>query len=547
MIPRTSNNTSRASLLIRLGNARSALWAVMWDTLLYVVYLILFLLLLAGFYRLVLLPYVLYRFLSTQVPSLPFIPFFGHAPLLLYGFLTNRPLSFGLNQLRAHGRHTFLFSFMHFPTIQTCHPLYIQQLLRQQYHHYDKGPISKATMEPLVGANNVLVGEEPLHARHRRMVMPAFHGATLQSMVPLIIDRTAAHIADLRRRLAGAASSRVDIKAEFTALMFDVLTSCAFGTSLTSLPHSTATLHRTFHTLLDALYVRNLLFVPHIPVVRDLPILHLPALRRGRAEVESLVHSIIGQRRAGLSSSLCAGPDLLDLLLTATDDAGVPFTEDEVRDQALAFIFAGFETLAGLTSFLFLELAQRPALLGRLRAEVEEATGGGALLAEHLSAMPLVEAVIQEALRLYPVAPLMFRRATSDHALCPAGMPAIAVRAGAFVVADVYSMQRMGWEEPDEFRPERWMGKGGASGKGEGMAAGAFLPFSVGMRSCIGNAFAMQEARTVTALMVRAFDIDRDGIVGEVKHELKVSYAPREVWVNMASTKKCVEGKSSFS
>ena len=493
-------------------------------------------------YRLVLLPYLHYSVLAQQVSSLGFIPFVGHSLHLLYLFYLNRPLSLGLTQYRLHGRHTFLYSFVVHPTIHTLHPAYIHSVLRPLYAAYDKGPISRATMEPIVGCANAIVGEEPSHARYRRLTLPAFQHPTLHSMLPLIIDLTSQHIAALSARLSPSTPSLVDVKAEFTALTFAVLTSCAFGTSLSSLPHSTATLHRTFHDLLDALYTRNLLYLPHIPVLRSLPILYLPTLQRGRAEVESLVRSIIAQRRAGLSSSLCQGPDLLDLLLQARDEAGHGFTEEEVRDQALSFIFAGHETMAGFSSWLFYELAQRPSLYRRLREEVEDVTGGGPLLPSHLSSLPLVEAAIQETLRLYPVAPLMFRRAVVDHELVAPGLPTVRVPKGTFVVLDVAGMQRMGWSRPDEFLVERWLkGKNGKAGKagldGEELVAGSFLPFSTGARSCMGNAFAMAEAKVITALFVRAFDMDREGM-GEVEQQLKVSYTPRDVWAHLTPLKQ---------
>ena len=75
--------------------------------------------------------------------------------------------------------------------------------------------------------------------------------------------------------------------------------------------------------------------------------------------------------------------------------------------------------------------------------------------------------------------------------------------------------------------------RGGGGGGGRGMSAGGFLPFSTGMRGCVGNAFARAEATVLTALLMRHFDMDREGITG-VRHELKVSYNPREVWVNLA-------------
>ena len=71
--------------------------------------------------------------------------------------------------------------------------------------------------------------------------------------------------------------------------------------------------------------------------------------------------------------------------------------------MALSFIFAGHETMAGFMGWLCYEVGQRPALARRMREEVEQVTGGEELHPSHLDRLPLIDAVISETLRLYPV------------------------------------------------------------------------------------------------------------------------------------------------
>ena len=123
------------------------------------VYLTCTLLLLAFVHRLILCPTSTTATWPKHIPALPYIPLVGHSLHLLYGFLINQPLSFGLDHTRRTAHRTFLLSFVTHPTIQTAHPGYIHSVLRHQYHLYDKGPISRATMEPIIGTRNAIGGE----------------------------------------------------------------------------------------------------------------------------------------------------------------------------------------------------------------------------------------------------------------------------------------------------------------------------------------------------------------------------------------------------
>lgn len=489
---------------------------------------------------LVLQPYLLYRTFTPHVPHLTFIPFIGHALHFVYGFLLGQPNLFSQQNLSpANRHHTFLWSLLVYPMLSTCDPTVVQQVLRSKYDYYEKGFISTTPARPLMGDHNVLTLDEPEHARSRRMVMSAFHAQSVTAMFPLMRTLTVEHIGRLKAALAAGESSEVDLKAEFTELTFTILTACAFGSSLASLPRAHRVLHHTFHTLLAAQNVRNLTFINNLPLLRHLPILYKPTIDAGRADVEALVADIIHHRRSGQSQSMIGdgSSDLLDVLLAATDDSGVGFTEAEVTSQSLAFIFAGHETTAGLLSWLFGELATRPELYERLRREVEEVTGGGELQADHITRLPVVDAAINEALRLWPPAPYLFRRCIRPHTLTlqsssqPLHMPA-----GMWVCLDMYAMHRMPqwWgEQSNEFVVDRWLG--GSSGNGGGKSGGrAYLPFSVGVRSCVGQVFAMQEARVVMCEMVRAFGMWRD-VRKPLWEEIRVSYSPHAVKVNLSS------------
>ena len=102
---------------------------------------------------------------------------------------------------------------------------------------------------------------------------------------------------------------------------------------------------------------------------------------------------------------------------------------------------------------MFAQLVRRPELVQQLRAELQRVTEGDALAPHHLPQLALLDAIIHETLRLFPPAPLMFRRCVTQHTLSvpaaqafesksAAAAASVPVPASAFVLCDIYGMQR---------------------------------------------------------------------------------------------------------
>src|SRR6185369_14713019 len=129
----------------------------------------------------------------------------------------------------------------------------------------------------------------------------------------------------------------------------------------------------------------------------------------------------------------------------------------------------------------------------RVQREVKSQLSGRLPTVEDLSRLPFSLAVIKEALRMYPPAYILARRAT--RAVSVGGHP---VEPGQMVVINIIGMQRRPdlFSNPDEFRPDRFMGAAEQS-----LPKGAYLPFGAGPRVCIGTPFAMMEAQLILAIL----------------------------------------------
>jgi cytochrome P450 len=160
------------------------------------------------------------------------------------------------------------------------------------------------------------------------------------------------------------------------------------------------------------------------------------------------------------------------------------------RNQAYAreiqTLFGAGSTTIHLLGWCGQLLADHPECQDLLREELESLGSKPTLQA--LEGAPYLEAVISEALRLYPPAPYLLRRKAGK-------------RWYSFISIQAMHRHPEYWDRPDEFQPERWLSADGTLLP----ARPCFIPFGLGPRACIGKRFAMIEARVILSQLVRRF------------------------------------------
>ena len=195
--------------------------------------------------------------------------------------------------------------------------------------------------------------------------------------------------------------------------------------------------------------------------------------------------------------------DLLDLLLDARyEDTGKPMEMEQLIDEISILFVAGHETTANALTFTLYLLAEHPMVQKQVFEEVNLLTDQELSYSEYLRKLPFTRAVIDEAMRLYPPAWITDRENLEDDQL--AGYN---IRKDTLIGVSFYELHRHPgyWEEPDLFKPERFI---------EGLpkeAAEAYFPFGAGPRMCIGMGFAISEMLLVVAAIVRKFQLSSAG------------------------------------
>jgi cytochrome P450 len=341
-------------------------------------------------------------------------------------------------------------------------------------------------------ANGLLSAEAEQWRVQRRTLAPMFSRKMVTSFGPVMLnaaDQLVARWFDL------ADAATIDATAEMGRVVFDVLEHTIFSDGLGGQPEklrgAMATYFDTIGTIepLDVFGVPD--FIPRPSRLRVRSTLHF---------FDAAIDQLIALRRSRINEDPeCPPYDILTLLLRALDpETGQAMTETEVRSNVLTFMAAGYETTANCLSWSLFLLAQSPEWQDRVAAEAcAEADTLTRGCVDHLV---ITRAVIEEALRLYP--PIA---ATTRMAIHPDTLGNMPIRPRSMIVIAPYVLHRHRrlWDWPDFFDPGRFIGDARTK-----ISRFAYLPFGTGVRTCIGAAFALQEATLILATIMRHFVLE---------------------------------------
>ncbi|NUP11935.1 MAG: cytochrome P450 [Polyangiaceae bacterium] len=217
-------------------------------------------------------------------------------------------------------------------------------------------------------------------------------------------------------------------------------------------------------------------------------------LKRAVAVLDDRVDRMIAERRASAGGR----HDLLSLLLSARDDEGRAMSDRQVRDEVLTLFVAGHETTASGLAWALMLLAQHPSIYRAVRAEVDAI--GHIPTMQDLPKLDLSLRVFKESLRMYPPVYMFGRVAVETVNVGKYELPK-----GTVVLLSPFALQRRKeiWPNPDVFDPDRFKPEEEAK-----RHKSAFIPFSSGPRTCIGNHFALMEGPLVLATILHRADVE---------------------------------------
>jgi cytochrome P450 family 135 len=318
---------------------------------------------------------------------------------------------------------------------------------------------------PILGEHSLLLLDGSEHMAQRKLMLPPFHGARMQSYGSLMGDIARAEI---ERWPSG---TPIRVRPRMQAVTLEIILRAVFG-------------------LAEGEGLANL----RIP--------RFPPFAREIARVDRLIYSVIASRRAARNAE--QRDDILSMLLSATHEDGSVMTDRELRDELLTLLVAGHETTATALAWAVERLARHPDKLGRLASEVRDGQE------EYL------RAVVYETLRLRPVISLVNRTLKAPMEFGGYELPA-----GIKVVPSIYLVHRRPdlYPEPERFLPERFLSRPPGTY--------TWIPFGGGVRRCLGGAFAQFEMEVVLRELAARAAIDPARARPERVYRRAITETPR--------------------
>ncbi|WNJ88413.1 cytochrome P450 [Bosea sp. 685] len=373
-------------------------------------------------------------------------------------------------------------------SLYICDPALIQEALLRNAGALGKGDTLRRVLGPALGQG--LLTADGAHWRwQRRAVAAGFQHDSLAGFLPAMIAAAEATRDGWLDKETWLDKTRPrDIGHEMMRTTFAII----IETMLSGSGDFDA--GKVEGAITDYLEPSNFMFA--YSLLRAPEWLPYPGRRRALASVAYLretLGAMVAKRRASGEHR----NDLVDMLLASADpESGRAMSDAEIVDNLLTFVTAGHETTALGLAWTFHLLAQNRAIEDAVLAEIEAVTGRNALKPEHVMALPLTKAVFQEAMRLYPPAPIITRQVEE-----PFQLGGVTLKQGMVLYVPIQAVHRHErlWDQPDLFDPARFLGEAARR-----RHRYAYLPFGAGPRICIGSAFATMEAVAILAVLLRA-------------------------------------------
>ncbi|GAB4048663.1 bifunctional cytochrome P450/NADPH--P450 reductase [Catellatospora paridis] len=335
--------------------------------------------------------------------------------------------------------------------------------------------------------------DEPNWGKAHRILMPAFSPMAMRDYFDYMLD-----IADqmCTKWERFGPETVIDVVDNMTRLTLDTIGVCGFGYRFNSF------YQREMHPFVEAM-VRALQEAGHR--MQQLPLqtkLQRSANRQYDADI-AFMHTVTSELLAKRRTLAAADVprDLLTLMLTAQDPVTGEVLDDEnIQAQLVTFLIAGHETTSGLLTAALYLLMRHPEQLERARAVVDEVLGSEMPRFEHLAKLGYIDQVLRETLRMHPPVGVFGVYAKEDTTL--AGRYPVAKDDILMLLTILTHRDPAVWPDPDRFDPDRFAPDAMAH-----IPEHAWKPFGNGQRSCIGYAFALQEATLVLAMVLQRFEI----------------------------------------
>jgi cytochrome P450 len=384
------------------------------------------------------------------------------------------------NTFRANGTTAPIVHYrvLHLHFYQLNDAALVDEALVSKIDYFKKADRERDALGPWVG-KSVLYVEGKEHHERRHQLQPAFHHRMLETYLSIMQTKAEQFTQTWAQR------GSLEAKSDLSALTLAIVSKALFGED--DIQHITDTVKASVRTM--AHIAESEARIGSLP--DWLPIQQKREKKQAIRVLDSVVREMIEKQRPMAETTS---------FLASLLNAGL--SDQQIRDDAITLFAAGQETTAAMLSWVFYELAQRPELEAKLRAEAQQILDKGPLTYQRMSEFVEIDRVIKETLRMYPPVWLILRQVKTEvevggYRLAP----------GSFVLIDPFALHHNPryFDDPETFNPDRWK-----DNFERGLPRGAYIPFNIGPHVCLGQQFALMAGKVILATVCASLHLNTD-------------------------------------
>ncbi|KAL8131821.1 cytochrome P450 72A397-like [Apium graveolens] len=421
-------------------------------------------------------------------------------PITLADDVVARASPFIHHTVKKYGKNSFMW-FGQTPRLLITDPELIREVLTKNYR------FKKLKQNPIVRmfSNGLGSIDGDQWTQHRKLLTPAFHLQKLKLMLPVMYISCTEMVRKWEKMLERNGWCEFDVVPYLQTLTSDVISRTAFGSSYKEGSRVFEIQRQQIELVMKSLQS------VYIPGWRFLPTKNNRRMKELYDKIQSSLESIIDKKNKAMQAGESSSDDLLGILLESISNEqlqngprNVGMSLDDVIGECKLFYFAGQETTANVLVWTLILLSNHPDWQTRAREEVLQVFGShGTPDFDNLNQLKVVTMILHEVLRLYPPGDTLIRKVHEETTLGGLILPA-----GAEISLPILLLnydQKFWGEDAKEFNPERFAA-GVSNATNNNLAA--YVPFGWGPRICIGQNFAMLEAKLALATILQHFSFE---------------------------------------
>ncbi|KAJ4741631.1 Cytochrome P450 [Rhynchospora pubera] len=423
-------------------------------------------------------------------------------PMPLSHDITPRVAPYLHRTMKEFGKNCFTW-FGPYPSVNIMDPELVREILSNKFGHFQKQKIGRVG-RLLADALSIHEGEK--WAKHRRILNPAFHVEKLKRMLPAFSSCCDELVDKWENSVGPDGSFEIDVWPEMQNLTGDVISRAAFGSSYNEGRRIFQLQGEQAECFIKALPTLVIPFNWYLPTENN------KRMKQTAREVRTLLMGIITKREKAIQSGEATRDDLLGLLLESNmremgqnekSNSSLGMTIDEVIEECKLFYFAGQETTSVLLTWTLVVLSMHPEWQEMAREEVLQHFGRQNPDFDGLSRLKIMSMILYEVLRLYSPVIVLSRQTYKTMQLGDITIPP-GVLLGLPILLIHHDPVIWG-PDATEFKPTRFSeGISKATKNGQQ----AFFPFGWGPRICIGQNFALLEAKMGLSMILQHFKFE---------------------------------------